>query len=130
MYSFAGVMVGLGLLVTDAWFNPPLPRLDARVAALPILLFLHLANQSRREGQEAPETVMKDCAGLAKTELIFQLLCALGLVVALGMDYLGEPKPYVRVATVAALSMFAVTVAVLWYVKVRFDAAMRATAPG
>lgn len=132
MYSFAGVMVGIGVLTVDAWFSPPLPRVNMLVAALPALVFLHFANLSRQEGQEIPEGVMKECAGLAKTELLFQLLCVLGLVVALGMDFFGEPKPYLRAATVAALSMFAITVAVLWYVKVRFDAAMSAAgvAPG
>lgn len=95
-----------------------------RLVALPMLLLLHLANQSRREGQEIPESVMKNCAWLAKMELFFQLLFVLAAAAAFIIDFFDEPKPYLRAATVAVLAMFAVTVAVLWYVKMRFDAAM------
>lgn len=130
MYSLGGVLVGLGVPVLDAWFSPPLPRLDMRVAGLEALVFLHLADQARQKGQEIPESVMKNCAGLAKTELLVSLLCVLGLGVALGMDFFEEPKPYLRAATVAALSMFAITVAVLWYIKGRFDAVTSAAGAG
>jgi len=125
MIALAGAAVVVLGLVLDAWFSPPLPPVNTPVLGLVTIGLMQLAKQTREaEGREIPESVTRNGAWIANTEVLFGLLCGLGTTASLCMEIFGAPKSSQRALTVATLFIFAVTTVVFRFTRARFDVLM------
>ena len=127
MIASASLLLVAAGLVLDGWFSPPIPPVNTPLFGFAAIALMQIAKQTREaEGQEIPDSVLKNGAWIANTEVLLAAICGLGVSLTLGMVVLGASKPLQQVATIGTLSVFAATAVVFQFTRARFDALMSA----